>query len=278
MKKTIIITIAMLVCFGIVLKIGAKGVADSWQKPRRDDVKPTTSSPVDRVEQEYKEYENIDINNLDEKQRANYEYPGEYLSHYAISWQDGMLTLSQAANICGTMMESSFPDTTIKNSEILIGLIQEESGNPTYLAFYDNCEENRKYSQCQIDAYTGKVIKLLNSNENEEKENIALTEENEERAIKSATEKLSELGYGDFKKYSTNGYYAPVGIDWVDEMADNTSTLNGVIIMSGQDVFWVGIRSESGDLGIECIEKYVDGTDKDDAINYLNTAGKDISQ
>ena len=278
MKKTVIITIAMLVCFGIMLKIGAKGVADSWQKPRQDDVKPATSSPVDRVEQEYKEYRNIDISNLDKNRQAYYEYPGEYLLHYGISWQDGMLTLPQATNICGTMMESSFPDTPIKNSEILIGIIQEEKGNPTYFAFYDSCEKGRKYSQCQIDAYTGKVIKLLNCNENEEKENIPLTAENEERAIKAATEKLSELGYGDFKKYSINGYYAPTGIDWVDEMADNTSILKGVMILSGQDVFWIGIRNEKDSLYIEHIEKYLDGADKDDAINYLNTAGKDIPQ
>ena len=138
MKKTVIITIAMLVCFGIVLKIGAKGVADSWQKPRQDDVKPATSSPVDRVEQEYKEYGTIDISNLDKNRQVYYEYPGEYLLHYGVSWQDGMLTLPQATNICGTMMESSFPDTPIKNSEILIGLIQEERGNPTYFAFYDS--------------------------------------------------------------------------------------------------------------------------------------------
>ncbi|MDY4585848.1 MAG: hypothetical protein SPC84_03125, partial [Oscillospiraceae bacterium] len=101
---------------------------------------------------------------------------------------------------------------------------------------------------------------------------------NEEKTIKAATEKLSELGYGNFKKYSTNGYYAPTGIDWVDEMADNTSILKGVMILSGQDVFWIGIRNEKDNLYIEHIEKYLDGADKDDAINYLNTAGKDIPQ
>ena len=61
-------------------------------------------------------------------------------------------------------------------------------------------------------------------------------------------------------------------------MADNTSILKGVMILSGQDVFWIGIRNEKDSLYIEHIEKYLDGADKDDAINYLNTAGKDIPQ
>ena len=50
------------------------------------------------------------------------------------------------------------------------------------------------------------------------------------------------------------------------------------MVLSGQDVFWIGIRNEKDSLYIEHIEKYLDGADKDDAINYLNTAGKDIPQ
>ena len=50
------------------------------------------------------------------------------------------------------------------------------------------------------------------------------------------------------------------------------------MVLSGQDVFWIGIRNEKDNLCIEHIEKYLDGADKDDAINYLNTAGKDIPQ
>ena len=38
------------------------------------------------------------------------------------------------------------------------------------------------------------------------------------------------------------------------------------------------IVDEKDGLCVDYIEKYADGADKDDAINYLNTAGKDIPQ
>ena len=68
MKKTIIITIAMLCVFGGAIIFGAGIVSTDWQKPSEDDVEISTVSPVERVEEEYNEYSYVIENKEDNKQ------------------------------------------------------------------------------------------------------------------------------------------------------------------------------------------------------------------
>ena len=56
MKKTIIITVAMLCVFGAVVMFGADRVSTDWQQPQQDDVEISSSSPVEQVENELKIY------------------------------------------------------------------------------------------------------------------------------------------------------------------------------------------------------------------------------
>ena len=49
MKKTIIITIAMLCVFGAAIMIGANEVSNKWQKTDEDELTITPNSPVENV-------------------------------------------------------------------------------------------------------------------------------------------------------------------------------------------------------------------------------------
>ena len=76
MKKTMIITVAMLCVFGAVVMFGADRVSNDWQQPQQDDVEISTVSPIEQVENSIKKYE-YDIlskDNIDETCITAYSY------------------------------------------------------------------------------------------------------------------------------------------------------------------------------------------------------------
>lgn len=272
MKKTVIITIAMLVCFGIVLKIGAKGVADSWQKPRQDDVKPATSSPVDRVEQEYKEYRNIDLstedfsNIQDESLRLVYNTYKDYLTFYAAVQTDGMITLQQATNIAGTLMEKC-GTRPLENNEIMIGLIQE----PGHDTVYYSVGGYKNDAFCTLDPYTGRVLHVCGSDDYRNSTQVEITDENVETAIKSALEILKLGGYSDFEKYEV--------VECTNCVHEISAPHIGTIeLVSDSRVASILVRSTDGIISISEITVDSDGEETRETIEHLKLSGKDIPQ
>ena len=64
MKKTILITLAMLCVFGGVVAFGAGRVSDHWQTPWQDKLNLSIVSPVEMVNSEIKEYSFERLENL----------------------------------------------------------------------------------------------------------------------------------------------------------------------------------------------------------------------
>ena len=56
MKKTIIITIAMLCVFGAVVMFGAGRVSNDWQQPQQDETNIEVKPVIDKVEEEIESY------------------------------------------------------------------------------------------------------------------------------------------------------------------------------------------------------------------------------
>ena len=56
MKKTIFITLTMLIIFGGAVMFGASKVSNDWQQPQKDNMDIVVSSPVNMVENSLKEY------------------------------------------------------------------------------------------------------------------------------------------------------------------------------------------------------------------------------
>ena len=104
-KKTIIITIAMLCVFGGAVVFGAGKVATDWQHPNEDDVNISANSPVLQVENEFKIYNYITPESKDEK------YKDLWSTNYPvyIQPQKDMLTYTQAASYGGTAIEKYLP-------------------------------------------------------------------------------------------------------------------------------------------------------------------------
>ena len=104
MKKTIIITLAMLIVFGGAVILGADIVQTDWQKPSEDDVEISSTSPVEQVENEFKIYNYV----LSDSKSMTYKDLWEYDTSYYSEPEKDMLTYMQAASYGGTFIEQNF--------------------------------------------------------------------------------------------------------------------------------------------------------------------------
>ena len=117
MKKTIIITFAMLIVFGGVVIFGASKVSDQWHTPQQDDVEISVVSPVEKMENEIKKYP--------------YTAVDEYkLKQGAVSYQEAVYTASSA-------LEYIYPDLDLQNQTAKINLADRGGlANGHYEAYY----------------------------------------------------------------------------------------------------------------------------------------------
>ena len=98
MKKTIIITIAMLCVFGGAVVFGAGSIQNQWQKPRQDDANIEIKPVIDSVEEEI----------------ASYPYNKEFVLEEIT---EDMITQQEAAYISGTMFEYFWDDISMKGEQ-----------------------------------------------------------------------------------------------------------------------------------------------------------------
>jgi len=191
MKKTIIITIAMLYVFGAVVMFGADRVSNDWQQPQQDDVEISTVSPVERVEEEYKEYSY----GIDEK------------SKYIENVDDGMLTYSEASSIMGSALESILPTLKLSEKTATIGLYRYPK-NEDILIYAMQYKSNVANSEEPIyivaEPYTGKIIfvYLYATPENGIETNDYLPPIGEEEFLDIITSHLNMFGVRTPTKYS----------------------------------------------------------------------------
>lgn len=270
MKKTIIITIAMLCVFGAVVMFGADKVSTDWQQPSEDDVEISTVSPVERVEQEYKIYNFQTVDNCDEIYRS----AAEYKMVHAIDFEEGMLTVDQAASYCGAAIEKYYPEYSLEDKNFLIALIKYPySTNAVYSVTYMEYIEAEKtgYSestllpyfevQCEIDAYTGKVFRLTQSHYGNDtgRDEIKLTAELTEKLAAKAVEIMEELGYSDYKKYIVS--------------ENHTNTAAEIYVSTENDIMYIGLISVNGEIEFNSFVKESYAENIKESIKYMNENG-----
>lgn len=167
MKKTIIITLAMLIVFGGAVIFGADRVSDQWQTPQKDDVNIIVNSPVDMVENSLKEYKYVQ---MDENHFAWAAYR-DFVTEYA----DGMISPQEAVAYGCTAMEAVFPHLKLEDVSfggVLVNWPIMEDGISTPAYLFDGLAAPAdldvpdgvavllsRYTMT-VDAYTGKVIYL----------------------------------------------------------------------------------------------------------------------
>lgn len=270
MKKTIIITFAMLIVFGGVVIFGASKVSSQWQTPQQDDVDISTVSPVERVEQEYKIYNFQTADNCDEIYRSL----AEFKMMHAIDFEEGMLTMEQAASYCGTAIEKHYPEYSLEDKNFLITLVKYPyTTNAVYSVLYMEYIETEKTEhyesyllpyfevQCEIDAYTGKVFKLSQSHYGNDidRDEIKLTDELTEKLVEKAVGITDGLGYSGYKKYM------------VIENPTNTSI--DVMISTENDILAVGLISVNGELEFHRFNRETSEENIKESIKYMNENG-----
>ena len=96
MKKTIIITLAMLIIFGGAIIFGADRVSDQWQTPQKDDnISISIESPIENMESEIKKY--------------------PYKSNDEAELEKGAVSYQEAVYTAGTVLEQIYKDIDLQN-------------------------------------------------------------------------------------------------------------------------------------------------------------------
>ena len=96
MKKTIIITLAMLIIFGGAIIFGADRVSDQWQTPQKDDnISISIESPIENMESEIKKY--------------------PYKSNDEAELEKGAVSYQEAVYAAGTVLEQIYKDINLQN-------------------------------------------------------------------------------------------------------------------------------------------------------------------
>lgn len=155
MKKTIIITIAMLCVFGAVVMFGADKVSTDWQQPQQDETNIEVKPVIDMIEEEFENYpyaKDIEIEEITED----------------------MVTQQETAYIAGTMFEYFWQDLDMKGKVATIDwnmILHPKVGGPLfayYITYYDGVEGEvvSVTKQAFVDPLTGQLTYIRRDEEN----------------------------------------------------------------------------------------------------------------
>jgi len=154
MKKTIIITFAMLIVFGGAVIFGADRVSDQWQTPQQDETNIEVKPVIDMVEEEFENYlyaKDIEIEEITED----------------------MVTQQEAAYIAGTMFEYFWKDLNMKGIEATIiynMVLHHKDGGPLFayhVTYYEGSEGEvvPVTKQAFVDPLTGQLTYIRRDEE-----------------------------------------------------------------------------------------------------------------
>lgn len=150
MKKTMFMTLAMLIVFGAVVMFGADRVQTGWQQPSEDDVEISTVSPIEQVEKSFKEY----------AYKVMTEEDSLY-SPYITDEKDGMITHAEAASIGGIAIEKACGNKDFQNDTFEITLVDyAEFAHDVGDMFIGVFLTDKQYYCYSLDAYTGRILTL----------------------------------------------------------------------------------------------------------------------
>jgi len=272
MKKTIIITIAMLCVFGAVVMFGADRVSTDWQKPSEDDVEISSTSPVEQVENEFKIYNYV----LSDSKSMTYKDLWEYDTSYYSEPEKDMLTYMQAASYGGTFIEQNFSWIDIGEEPLYVALWNYNSKDMFHITYRKEGDKELNtynHATCRLDAYTGELyavfvdngsgsmIEVLKLDRQYGQTNIE-SETLKEKVLTSAYNFSAEKGYCDINKYITRS----VGEDYHE-----------IYFTTGNDyVINIIIRFDEEDN----LLKTHFSVDKNniDVVEYINSIGESFVQ
>ena len=212
MKKTIIITIAMLCVFGAAIMIGANEVSNKWQKTDEDELTITPNSPVENVENEFKEFGAYPFITFSEHIQTLEDKRGmEALIGEGIEKNENMISEAEAAYIGGNALEKLFPNETFTDKQFVIILLKckspHTSEHTVYEGFYniENPENHPVHPSrlilqytYRVDAYTGEVLYVSQF----QAETDINHKRSPEQALEYATELANAMGYESYSKYN----------------------------------------------------------------------------
>ncbi|MBR6518581.1 MAG: hypothetical protein IKT63_02785 [Oscillospiraceae bacterium] len=155
MKKTIFITLAMLIVFGAAVIFGADRVSTDWQQPQQDETNIEVKPVIDMVEEELENYpyaKSIQIEEITED----------------------MVTQQEAAYVAGTMFEYFWEDLNMKGKEATViwnMVLHDKDGGPLfayYITYYDGVEGEvvPVTKQAFVDPLTGQLTYIRRDEEN----------------------------------------------------------------------------------------------------------------
>ena len=240
MKKTIIITIAMLCVFGAVVMFGADRVQADWQKPSEDDVEISANSPVELVQNEFRMYNFV----LPSDKPETYQTLWKYGVKYYIEPTKDMLTYVQAASCGGTIIEQHFDWIDIGETPLFIELEDIPGKGAFYRVHYRSeggiSVPNYECAVCKFDAYTGELYAVTAEGGTEgtlveilkmERQYGQISIENaelKEKVLAAVREFAAEKGYADVNRYVTRS----VGEDYHEiYLTANTDNVIRIVIL-----------------------------------------------
>jgi len=267
MKKTIIITLTMLIIFGGAVMFGASRVSNDWQQPSEDDVEISANSPVELVQNEFKMYNFV----LASDKPETYQTLWKYGVKYYIEPTKDMLTYIQAASCGGTIIEQHFDWIDIGETPLFIELEDVPGKGAFYKVSY---RTNYKSAVCKFDAYTcelyaisaeggteGIPVEILKMERQHGQTNIE-DKDIKERVLTAVCEFTTEKGYPDVNKYITRS----VGEGYHEiYLTTETDIVLKVVIRFNEN---------------EILRKTHFSVDKNnvDVVEYINTIGESFVQ
>ena len=213
MKKTIIITLAMLSVCAAAVAIFAGQLEAAWQQPQENESNFTTSSPVEQVENEFKEIGEYPfavfsdyIETLEEKRGM------EALMAMATEKDEDMITEAEAAYIGGNALEKLFPNETFTDKEFVVVPLKWKSPHMeerTVLEGFWQIENPYDHETDPgrllhsyaywVDAYTGELI-FVSHSKAETDVNLKRTPQ---QALEYAAGLAKAMGYDSYTAYIT---------------------------------------------------------------------------
>ena len=249
MKKTIFITLAMLIVFGGAVIFGAGKVSDQWQTPQKDKFELSANSPIEKVETEYKAIQDFNFTVRESSQH-----------------KEDMISFEEAAYIGGTYLEEIFTYDTFSDKQFVLfvdnKVTPHHKSTPAIIGFYELKKSEsfmQEYYTYAIDAYSGEILEIRQFSAEPKWEK----DYTEEQAVKYAIEVANILGYGELQKYSfKSGHYVTDATTYaVNIMIDDS---NGITICFNSigDTFFLNMDDEKSayltnvkETGIEFVQE-----------------------
>lgn len=236
MKKTIIITISMLAVCAFALVVFAGQLEDAWKQPQENESNFTTSSPVEQVENEFKEIGeypfvvfNDYIETLEDKRGM------EALMAMQIEKDAEMISEAEAAYIGGNALEKMFPNETFTDKEFIIVPLKWKSPHMAEKTVFEGLWQienpydhktdpgRRLLSYAYwVDAYTGEVI-YVSQGAAETDVNRHMTEQ---QALEYAVGIAKAMGYDSYTEYIIN---------WTQYNAETDANVWNVELLVAED-------------------------------------------